>query len=91
MQSPLTLGWRYRTAQSSTQQLNCFQVVWCVDLTATHAYIKYKYNSDLILNWMKTSINILSAHPVYADKNFDQYREVLFGDVLTDKPGEVLV
>ena len=28
MQSPLTLGWRYHTAQSSTQQLNCFQVLY---------------------------------------------------------------
>ena len=34
--------------------------------------INYKYNSDL--NWMKTSINILSPHPVTLKKNLEQHR-----------------
>jgi len=39
---------------------------------------------------MKTSINILSPHPVYAEKTLISTGDFLFGDVLTDRPGDVL-
>jgi len=41
---------------------------------------------------MKTSINILSPHPVMLEKTLISIRDVLFGDVLslTDRPGDIL-
>ena len=53
----------------------------CID------YIKHKYNSDL--NWMKTSINILSLHPVgrFVWGRFDRQTWGRFGHT----PRDVLV
>jgi len=97
MQSPLTVGWRYRTAQSSTKAYEYICMLWFysavkllssllmyqVDRHPCIGYIKhqwFKLNEDWRL------INILSPHPVMLKKNFDQHR----GDVLTDRPGDVL-
>jgi len=51
--------------------------------------IKHKYNSDL--NWMKTSINIYLHIPLCWKKTLISIGDILLGDVLTDRSGDVLV
>jgi len=87
MQSPLTLGWCYHTAQEfySAVKLLSSLLMYQVDRHPCIGNIKHKYNSDF--NWMKMPINILSPYPVMLKKTLISIGDVLFGDVLTDNMG----